>query len=40
MGRCSLFEVDDELVVFLGVLPRQEDEHAASIGEVVAGVVA
>jgi hypothetical protein len=28
------------LVVFLRVLPWQEDEHAASIGETVAGMVA
>jgi len=29
------FEIDDELVIFAGVLPGQQDEHAAAIGETV-----
>jgi hypothetical protein len=39
-GTMLAFEIDDELVVFLGVLPWQKDEHAASIGEAVARVIA
>ncbi len=30
------FEVDDELVIFAGVLPRQQDEHAAFVRKAVA----
>ena len=32
-GAVLAFEVDDELVIFACVLPRQEDEHAAPIRE-------
>jgi len=33
------FEIYDEMVEFFGAFPRQEDEHAAPIGEAVAEVI-
>lgn len=30
------FEVDDQLVIFAGILPWQQDEHAAFVGKTVA----
>ena len=39
-GAVLAFQVDDELVIFLRVLPRQKHEHAAAIGEAMADVVA
>ena len=38
-GAVFAFEIDDQLVVFFGVFPRQEDEHASSVGEAVAQVI-
>ena len=38
-GAVFAFKIDDELVIFAGVLPGQEDERAAPIRETVAQVV-
>ena len=35
-GSMLALEVDHQLVVFLRVLPRQQNEHAAPVGEPVA----
>ena len=36
LGAVFAFEIHDDLIVFLGVFPGQEDEHASSIGKAVA----
>ena len=39
-GAVFAFEIDEQPVVFFGVLPRQEEEVGVHVGEAVAGVVA
>src|SRR5690348_10131923 len=39
LRRAFTFEIHDEILEFLSVFPREEDEHAASIGKAVGDVV-